>query len=342
MIAAVCVHCTKKQYEEIMAPAMFQALPTMGICRYYHSVVYGPLSRMGLGIPHIHSMQEISKLKDMMHHSALGTFTGQLYCGSLEAMILEVGVGTDILQYNYNDLQHLAKPLLIKSTWETLSENNLKRTHDISIPLPRADDTPLMQLFYHNGARGPVLLTLNYCRLFLKAFHLSDITDFSGTHITDSAWQGNPSSIPTNSFSWPKQGKPSTSAWCTWRGFLSQHVMARHRMLRRPLGLWLNVGNRKWFFNPEDERLYENRGINWWYYDRVPLQTRRLVFVQGGEASQSKVLHEAYVTQSGQWWVCSSHGVMAAQIPVFQSRCGKYFVFGGEKSRSAWSLSMEC
>jgi hypothetical protein len=72
-----CTTLTKKQCEDIMAPALFQALPAMGICRYFpRSVVYGPLSRMGLAIPHIHSLQEISRLKDMIHHSALGTFTG--------------------------------------------------------------------------------------------------------------------------------------------------------------------------------------------------------------------------------------------------------------------------
>jgi hypothetical protein len=35
-----------------MAPALFQALPAMGVCRYIpQSIVHGPISRMGLGIP---------------------------------------------------------------------------------------------------------------------------------------------------------------------------------------------------------------------------------------------------------------------------------------------------
>jgi hypothetical protein len=242
----------------------------------------GPLSRMGLGIPHIHSLQEIARLKDMIHHTAINTFTGQLYRGTLEAMILEVGVGTDIFQYPFQDLQHLATDSLVKTTWETLSANGLLVTTDIAIPLPRANDIPLMQLFYNKGARGPVLLTLNYCRLYLKVFHLSDITDFSGTYITEHAWQGIASSMATNCFTWPNQGKPSANAWCIWRSFISQHITARHRTLRCPLGPWLTVDNWKWFFNPDDERLYEKRGDDWWYYMRVPLRTRRMTFVQGG------------------------------------------------------------
>ncbi len=49
---------------------------------------------MGLGIPHIHTLQEIAHLKDIIHHSAINTFTGQLYKGTLEAMMLEVGFDT--------------------------------------------------------------------------------------------------------------------------------------------------------------------------------------------------------------------------------------------------------
>jgi hypothetical protein len=211
-----CTSLSKKQCDKIMATALLQALPAMGICRYFpRSVVHGPLSRMGLGIPHIHSLQEIARLKDMIHHTDINTFTGQLYRGTLEAMIIKVGVGMDIFQYPFQDLQHLATDSLVKTTWETLSANGLLVTTDIAIPLPRA-----------KGARGPVLLTLNYCRLYLKVFHLSDIADFSGTYITEHAWQGIASSMATNCFTWPNQGKPSANAWCIWRSLISQHITA--------------------------------------------------------------------------------------------------------------------
>lgn len=84
-----------------------------------------------------------------------------------------------------------------------MSENQLMITHDITISLPRTNNIPLMQLFYDKGARGPQQLALNQCRLYLKAFHLSDITDFSRNHITEAAWQGTPSRTLTNSFNWP-------------------------------------------------------------------------------------------------------------------------------------------
>ncbi len=249
-----CTTLTKKQCDDIMAPALSQALPAMGVCRFFpRNVVHGPLTHMGLDIPHIHTLQEIARIKDTMHHSSIDTFTGQLYRGTLEAMILEVGFGTNIFHLPFLELHHLATQSLVKTTWEFTSEHSLHIKHDIDIPLPGINDTPLMQLFYDKGARGSLLKTLNNCRLYLKAFHLSDITDFSGTFITDSACQGNVSSLQTNDFLWPHQGKPSASAWCIWQTFLNENITYRNRRLRHSLGPWLITGNWKWFYNPRDE-----------------------------------------------------------------------------------------
>jgi len=104
-----CTTLSKQQCNEIMAPALHQALPAMGICRNFpRQVVHGPLSHMGLGIPHIHTLQEVARIKDMMHHSTIDSFTGQLYRSTLEAMILEVGFNSNIFQLPFNDLQCLA------------------------------------------------------------------------------------------------------------------------------------------------------------------------------------------------------------------------------------------
>ena len=157
-----------------------------------------------------------------------------------------------------------------------------------------------MQLFYDKGARGPLLQQLNKCHLYLKAFHLSDITDFAGTYITDSAWQGTAPSIQINNFSWPRQGKPSPAAWRTWQTFLSQHIMNRHRRLTKPLGHWIQAEDWKWFFQPKDDRLYEKRGEQWYFYTKIPLRTRRLSFQPGGKDSPIGLLHKAFVIQKGQ------------------------------------------
>jgi hypothetical protein len=150
----------------------------------------------------------------MMHHSTLDTFMGQLYHSTLEAMILEVGFSSNIFQLPYNDLHYLATHSLVKTTWEFTLMHHISIKNDIEIPLPGVNDIPLMQLLYDKGARGSLLQQLNKCHHYLKAFHLSDITNFAGTYIMGSVWQGNVSSIQTNNFSWPRQGEPSAAAWC--------------------------------------------------------------------------------------------------------------------------------
>jgi hypothetical protein len=167
-----CTTLSKRQCEEIMAPALHQALPAMGVCRNFpRHVVHGPVSHMGLGIPHLHTLQEVARIKDMVHHSSLDTFTGQLYRSSLEALILEVGFASNIFQLPFSDLHFLATHSLVKSTWEFTATHGISIHYDIELPLPRLNDIPLMQLFYEKGARSLVLAQLNKCRLYLRAFH---------------------------------------------------------------------------------------------------------------------------------------------------------------------------
>jgi hypothetical protein len=94
----------------------------------------------------------------MRHHTTIDTFKEQFYQGTLETVILEVGVGSDIFQYPYEDLQHLATPSLVKTAWERLSEFNLLVKHDTTMARPQINDILLMQLFYNKGARGSLLL----------------------------------------------------------------------------------------------------------------------------------------------------------------------------------------
>jgi hypothetical protein len=296
-----CTTLSKQQCEEIMATALHQALPAMGVCRNFpRHVVHGPVSHMGLGIPHLHTLQEVARIKDMVHHSSLDTFTGQLYRSSLEALILEVGFTSNIFKLPFSDLHCLATHSLVKSTWEFTATHGISIHYDIELPLPRINDIPLMQLFYEEGARSLVLAQLNKCRLYLRAFHLSDIADFAGTHISDDAWKGIISTVPRNQFLWPKQGKPSPLDWSVWRTFLGEHIVLWHHRLRQPLGQWVRSDDWNWFFHPGEERLYKKRGLEWYYYIKIPLRTRRLSFQAGGQGQPSGCLHKALVIQRSQ------------------------------------------
>jgi hypothetical protein len=56
---------------------------------------------MGLGLQHLYTLQEALRLADIVHHTYLDTFTGRLYCTSLELLLVELRLGTDLASISY-------------------------------------------------------------------------------------------------------------------------------------------------------------------------------------------------------------------------------------------------
>jgi hypothetical protein len=193
-----------------MSPVLNYALPAMGICRNLpRDVVFSSTQYCGIGVKHIHTLQEITRLKDILHHTYLKLTTDQLYCTSLEYLILEVGMGINLADIPYDKYQHLATNCLLKSTWEFLSNHNINLQHDITVPKNTSYDYPIMPEFCKYNPTLPELIALNRCRLYLQAFYLSDLASASGQRLSYHAWEGRRrASGHTSRFNWPNQGMP--------------------------------------------------------------------------------------------------------------------------------------
>jgi hypothetical protein len=86
-----------------MAPVINYALPALRVCRNYpRDLVFSSTKYCGIGIKHIYTLQEIARIKDILHHTYLQTTTGNLYRTSLEYLILELGMGTDLNSIDYD------------------------------------------------------------------------------------------------------------------------------------------------------------------------------------------------------------------------------------------------
>jgi len=132
----------------IMAPAVNQALVGLGLCRHFpRAMVFAPVRYLGLGIPHIHTVQDIQRLKGMIEHSAENNFTGLLYRATLENLIIEVGIGEDVLSTPYTETGILATQSSIKKSWEFQSTYDLCLKHDIKLPTFHHNDTPIMKFW---------------------------------------------------------------------------------------------------------------------------------------------------------------------------------------------------
>jgi hypothetical protein len=95
------------------------------------------------------------------------------------------------------------------------------------------------------------LEAINQCRLYLKAYYISDVTTASGKRLSFHAWEGVPrDNGTTNRLCWPNQGAPSKSAWDIWRKTLKRNIISRGLRIKQDIGEWL----------------YQNHDIWPWYY----------------------------------------------------------------------------
>jgi hypothetical protein len=120
-----------------MAPILQYLLPVIGVCRNFpRQIVHAPLRNMGLNIQCLYTVQEITRLLDMVSQTTNNTTTGSLYRTSLELMIIETGVGTDLLNLNFNTLSKICMASLLKSLWKFLFDADIQIHHDIMLQLP--------------------------------------------------------------------------------------------------------------------------------------------------------------------------------------------------------------
>jgi hypothetical protein len=196
--------------------------------------------------------------------------TEDLFQTSLEALIVEVGIGDNVLEYPWLDLSILATKCLTKSTWKFLRMHNLTLKHDFKTPPQRVGDTPLMHILYEAGIRGADLLAINKCRIFQKIFYLSDMVSGDGTHILHAALHGSLTGT-TNGMSWPTQGRPSERDWSIWKRVCSTHLLIRQSSLKHPLGNWTHSPkDHHWLLDPTTDTLYKNNGDHYGIYTKLP------------------------------------------------------------------------
>jgi hypothetical protein len=108
----------------------------------------------GIGINHIHTVQEIARLKDILQHTYINSTNGLLYRTSLEYLILEIGMGTNLTQIDFNKYQHLATNCLLKSTWEFIYTHKITLEHDITVPKNAPVANFLQSRSYYRGNRS--------------------------------------------------------------------------------------------------------------------------------------------------------------------------------------------
>jgi hypothetical protein len=125
-------------------------------------------------------------------------------------------------------------------------------------------DVPIMEGINTIELSSEELLSINKCRLYLRAWFLSDITDGSGVYVLQEAWNGDTQSHPLREKLWPNQGKPTKAHWHIWQQALQGAFLGRGRKLRVPLGPWtISEEEWEWFYSTKDGQLYRCTNTDW-------------------------------------------------------------------------------
>jgi len=71
------INLSKTQWKKIMCILLSYALPAMGICRTFpRAIVFAPEKYLGLGLCHLHTMQEITRVQDLIIASSKDLLPG--------------------------------------------------------------------------------------------------------------------------------------------------------------------------------------------------------------------------------------------------------------------------
>ena len=268
------LNLSEKDCKYIMAPVYQVCLPKSAIARTYpHKVLFGPKEEGGMGQTDIYSKQGISKISLLAEHLALETMTGELLRCSIEMAKVEVGVGRNIFELDFNLFGHLCTEGIVKHIWKFSFDNGITIKDNVTpnLQLQRDNDVFLMEQIVYEDFTDTELQHINRCRIYMQATTLSDITTGDGTIITPDALKCNFDEERPHYYKWPVQQQPHQRVRRLWKRALKLAFPRRQGSLelQHTLGSWTNNYNDwKWFFHPRTQLLFHQRDNGTWHMYR--------------------------------------------------------------------------
>jgi hypothetical protein len=257
---------SERNCHEIQSPAINAVLPKMHVNRNTsHSIIFGPKTLGGLGLPHLYTYSNISKLQLFTGHLRLQDKTGKLIMIGLSHMQLLVGTGTLFLNEQYDKYSKEVPEGWLTSVWGFSSKAKL--TFDIAdhwLPVSqRQGDKFLMELFHHQSHPSTIISILNRCRIYLNVITVADIVSADGTHILPWVKQGHRHKDRHSTLNWPNQEKPPPKDWKIWTQALSR--LETREKLTDPLGCWTGPSHQTWHgYVDSSFHYYEQSSHNTW------------------------------------------------------------------------------
>ena len=224
-------HFTPNQCNTLQKPVIDALLPKIGLNRKTPRVViYGPMSLGGMEIMDLRLEQVVRQWETTRGHMCREDRVGQGLLLTLNDHQCIIGSETVFLNNDPNRYNYGVRNTRWKFIWESMWENNLTvELYDNWVPKRNADnDVNIMD----RATCDPVLVSskwtmlehVNRCRLYLKAFYISDLSS-DGLKIDKGYFDGT-SSREHPTLSIPDIEKPTAAQWRVWKSFLHRNFLS--------------------------------------------------------------------------------------------------------------------
>jgi hypothetical protein len=258
---------TKKDCEEIQEPVVNAILPKMGIARSAPRAVV--LQFGGLGLTHLAALQGHTRLQYLLGHLRCGDAMGCRMQMLLEYNQFECGCHGNPLAQDYNSYSELIIHInWIREVWEHLHTCNATVEVD-GLWQPdsnREKYTVIMETLIASGRfTNKELKDINYCRVYLQAFFISDIMNLEGDKIKEWEGSGQKQVGRQSIWEWPIQKRPI--AWKAWKTALEYLAPDGH--IGNTLGDWRSQHHQitEWYIDAHACTLYHHIEGVWNYHN---------------------------------------------------------------------------
>jgi hypothetical protein len=145
----------KKQYKYFMSPIMSGSLNSIGVvCTFPHVVAYAPLKYQGITVKDSYMTMGIAHIKMPMEEFPRESQRGKKLQLSLEAMKVEVGLGSSIFPQSYWKYGFLATKCLVAHTWGFLEKFSTRIKEQVGdLKLQQEWDNFLTKIFQSHGIK---------------------------------------------------------------------------------------------------------------------------------------------------------------------------------------------
>lgn len=237
-----CSAMSSKQLESIQRTTMSIIIARCGYNRHTkREIIYGPKRLGGADFKSFVNQQGVGQIALLLRHSRSNLVTGKLLRIALSWFQVQVGTTQFLLEDTTTDLPHL-ESIWIKSIRQFLK--SIGGRISLSIPevnLPqRVNDSAIMDIILASGRFVPAeIRRLNYCRLYLQAVTISDLTNVQGDRLDIIKLHGEFSLISSRTIqTFIHQERPSHKEWLLWEKANRLWSDGNGR-LHTPLGAWI-------------------------------------------------------------------------------------------------------